>query len=59
MRLACVLSHNICFEKGDMMPRNINWSVDLATNKKRPQNKPRELLHMANIDNRYLGIYWQ
>ena len=54
MGLACVVLHNICIEQGDIIPRNIDLSVDPVTNKRRPQTELRDVLQMTNINRRYL-----
>ena len=48
MSLACVILHNICIERGDMIPRNIDLTVDQATNKRRDRDEIRDLLDLTN-----------
>ena len=57
MRLACLVSHNVCTELGNMTPRNWDMTVDHETNKRRPQNETRVVLLMNNINQEYLGNY--
>ena len=54
MGLACVVLHNICIDRGDIIPRNIDLTVDPITNKRRPPNEIRDVLQMTNINQRYL-----
>ena len=55
MGLACVVLHNVCIELGDMTPRKWDMTVDDITNKRRPQNDIRDVLHITNINQKYLG----
>ena len=47
MGLACVVLHNICIEKGDLVPRNLDLTVDQATNKRRSRDEIRDLLALT------------
>ena len=40
---------------GDIIPRNIDVTNDTISNKRRPRNKFREVLQMADINQRYFG----
>ena len=53
--LACVVLHNICIEKKDLITRNIDLSVDSAANKRRPSDEIRNILQMTNVNTRYFG----
>ena len=53
--LASIVLHNICIEMEDIIPRNINLTIDLSSNKRRPRNELREVLHMTDINQRYFG----
>ena len=48
MGLACVVLHNICIEKGDLIPRKINLTFDDVTNKRRNSDDVRDLLDLIN-----------
>ena len=53
--LASIVLHNICIEMGDIIPRNIDLTIDPSSNKRRPRNELREVLQMTDINQRYLG----
>ena len=52
--LVSIVLHNICIEKGDIIPRSIDLSIDPSSNKHRPRNELREELQMTDIKQRYL-----
>ena len=37
--LASIVLHNICIEMGDIIPRNIDLTIDPSSNKRRPRNE--------------------
>ena len=53
--LASIVLHNICIEMEDIIPRNIDLTIDPSSNKRRPRNELREVLQMTNINQRYFG----
>ena len=55
MGLACVVLHNICIEKKDIITRHLDLSVDLSSNKRRPNNEVRDILQMTDVNLRYFG----
>ena len=55
MALACIVLHNICIAKNDVVSRNLDLSVDPFTNKRKPENEIRDILQMTNVNVRYLG----
>ena len=48
MGLACVVLHNICNEKGDLIPRKLDLTFDDVTNKRRNSDDVRDLLDLIN-----------
>ena len=46
--LACIVLHNACIEKGDMMSKKFDISIDTSTNEKRNREEIRNLLHMLD-----------
>ena len=44
--LACVVLHNICIKRGDVMLRHWDLAHDAETNGRRPRTLVREMLHM-------------
>ena len=53
--LASIVLHNICIEIGDIIPQNINLTIDPSSNKRRPRNKLREVLQITDTNQRYFG----
>ena len=53
MGLACVILHNICIDKGDLVPRKFDLAYDIASNKRRESNELRDLLDLtdSNVKN--------
>ena len=51
--LASIVLYNICIEMGDIIPRNIDLTIDPSNNKRRLRNELREILQMA--DQIYFG----
>ena len=43
--LACMLLHNICISKGDVLPRTLDVTIDPNTNQKRESSEIRDILH--------------
>ena len=41
---------------GDIIPRNIDLTIDPTTNKRRPRNELREVLQMTDINQRCSGL---
>ena len=48
MGLACVILHNICIDKGDLVPRRFDLIYDIASNKLRESNELRDLLALKD-----------
>ena len=48
MGLACVILHNICIDKGDLVPRKFDLAYDIASNKRRESNELRDLLGLTH-----------
>ena len=57
MVFACVIPHNICIDKGNLVPRKFDLSYDIASNKRRGSNELRDLLDLAdsNVKNLQTG----
>ena len=53
MGLTCVILHNICIDKGDLVPRKFDLTYDMASNKRRESNELRDLLDLtdSNVKN--------
>lgn len=51
MALTCIVLHNICIERKDVLPRKFDLMLDLSTNKRRSRNEIRDLLDMTNQNN--------
>ena len=49
--LACIVLHNICIEKGDLITQNLDFTYDSVTNRKRSSEELRDILNMVT------GIY--
>ena len=48
MSLACVVLHNLCIDKEDIIPRNFDLSYDHVTNKRRDWAELRDMLNLTN-----------
>ena len=48
--LACVILHNICIGKGDLVPRKFDLIYDITSHKRRESNKLRDLLDFMDFD---------
>ena len=48
MGLACVVLHNICIERGDLVPRSMDLRNDPSSNKRRSRNEIREILDLVD-----------
>lgn len=48
--LACMILHNICIEKEDLISRNLDLSLDPSTNTRGSRQSIRELLHMTECN---------
>ena len=46
--LACMVLHNICISKGDLLPRTLDITIDPNTNQRRESSEIRDILHMMN-----------
>ena len=46
--LACVVLHNLCIDKEDILPRKFDLSYDHATNKCRDRAELRDILNLTN-----------
>ena len=44
--LACIVLHNICIEKGDLITQNLDFTYDSVTNRKRSSEELRDILSM-------------
>ena len=57
MCLTCVILHNICIDKGNLVPRKFNLTYDMASNKRRESNELRDLLDLtdSNVKNLETG----
>ena len=47
--------HNTCIEMRDVIPRNIDLTIDPSSNKRRPRHELREVLQMTDINQRYFA----
>ena len=45
--LACIVLHNICIEKGDLITQNLDFTYDSVTNRKRSSEELRDILNMV------------
>ena len=45
--LACIVLHNICIDFGENIPRNLDLTLNPATQQRRPRDVIRNLLHMT------------
>ena len=48
MGLACVILHNLCIDKEDMIPRKFDLSYDHITIKRRDRAELRDMLNLTN-----------
>ena len=48
MTLACVVLHNLCIERGDVMLRHWDMSLDPEQNEGRPTKLGRDMLYVTN-----------
>ena len=46
--LACVILHNICIERGDLVPRKFDLTLDHASNKRLSPEEVRNVLVLQN-----------
>ena len=46
--LTCVILHNICIDKGDLVPRKFDLFYDIGSNKRRESNELRDLLDLTD-----------
>ena len=46
--LACMVLHNICISKGDVLPRTLDITIDPNTNQRRERSEIRDILHMTD-----------
>ena len=53
--LASIVLNSICIEIGDVIPRNIDLTIDRSSNKRKRRNELREVLQMTDINQRYFG----
>ena len=51
--LASIVLHNTCIEMGDIIPWNIDLTIDPSSSKRRPRHELREVLQMTEINQRY------
>ena len=45
--LACIVLHNICIEKGDLITQNLDFTYDSVTDRKRSSEELRDILNMV------------
>ena len=50
MGLACVVLHNICIDRKDIIPRKFDLTFDHVTNKRRDREELRDLLDLTNTN---------
>ena len=48
MGLACVVFHNLCIDKEDIIPRKFDLSYDHVTNKRSGRAELRDMLNLTN-----------
>ena len=46
--LACMVLHNICISKGDLLPRTLDITIVPNTNQRRESSEIRDILHMMS-----------
>ena len=54
--LASVILHNICIERGDLVPRAFDLTVENGSNKRRSPEEVREILCLTNTNQRNFDI---
>ena len=54
--LACVVLHNICIERGDLVPRKFDLTLDHASNKPLSADKVRNVLVLRNTNQKEFEI---
>ena len=52
MGLARMPLHNICMDRGDLVPRRMDLTADQATNKRRSRDEIRDLLDLTDSNQR-------
>ena len=52
MVLACIVLHNICIEKGDIIPRKLDLTIDSLSNKRRERSDLRDQLDLIDTRQR-------
>ena len=45
--LACIILHNICIEKEDLITQNLDFTYDSVTNTKRSSEELRDIFNMV------------
>ena len=55
MGLACIILHNICIERKDLVPRKYDLTLDPASNKRRSSKEVRDLLDLSETKSDFLG----
>lgn len=54
--LACVVLHNICIERGDLVPRKFDLTLDHASNKRLNPDEVRDILALRNTKQKNFEI---
>ena len=54
--LACVVLHNICIDRGDLIPRKFDLTLNHAENKRMTSEEVRDMLSLTNLKQKNFGI---
>ena len=54
MGFTCVILHNICIDKGDLVPRKFDLTYDMTSNKPRESTELRDLLDLTDSNEKNL-----
>ena len=54
--LVCVVLHNICIERGDLVPRKFDLTLDHASNKRLSPDEVRNVLVLQNTNQKKFEI---
>ena len=56
MAFACVVLHNICIDREDLIPRVFDLSYDSTANKRRDRKTIRELLNLTDARQKHFEL---
>lgn len=55
--LACVVLHNLCIERGDLIPRKFDLTLDHASNKRLTAEEVRDILSLRNTNAKNFEVH--